>query len=51
LLHRRADTSAVIRISLSAAVRESPVMLSATKHLGPRVRSFASLRMTNLEVA
>src|SRR5438552_15373213 len=24
-------------------------MLSATKHLGPRVRSFAALRMTNLQ--
>ena len=46
-----ADESAVIRINLYTAVGESRVMLSATKHLGPRVRSFASLRMTNVEVA
>jgi hypothetical protein len=31
----RADKSVVMRINLSAAVRESPVMLSAAKHLGP----------------
>jgi len=36
---------------LCTAVGESRVMLSAVKHLGPRVRSFASLRMTNVEVA
>ena len=32
---KEADKSVVIRITLSAAVRESPVMLRATKHLSP----------------
>jgi len=38
-------------INLYTAVGESLVMLTATKHLDPRVKSFASLRMTNVEVA
>ena len=50
-LQREAFAGLPICINLCTAVGESLVMLSATKHLGPRVRSFASLRMTNVEVA
>jgi hypothetical protein len=39
-----------IVINLCTAVGEGRVMLSARKHRGPRVRSFATLRMTILKI-
>ena len=50
LLKRGGPRGRPIGIKLCTAVGESSVMLSATKQLGPRVRSFAefTLSVTNV---